>query len=133
VKLFPVKMMVLGDARGEILSSDEPLSLLGGVDPKTGAIVEREHPLSGQRVAGVILGLPHSKGSTVGSYVLYSLSTRGNAPSAIIMKKADMIVATGCVLGRIPMATVDERAWKELRKSSFGELISKSSTLALSE
>jgi hypothetical protein len=61
-----------------------PISFLSGVDPETGTIVEKGHPLYGQSIAGKVLAFPYGKGSTVGSYILYALSRSGNAPAAII-------------------------------------------------
>lgn len=92
-----------GIGSGEILVSPAPISFLSGVDPDTGTIVEKGHPLCGQRVAGKILAFPYGKGSTVGSYILYALSRNGNAPAAIINEEAEPIIATGAIIGKIPM------------------------------
>ncbi|HDN80985.1 MAG TPA: DUF126 domain-containing protein, partial [Chloroflexi bacterium] len=54
-----------GKAKGEALVSPEPIGFLGGVDPETGVVVERGHPLEGQRVSGRVLVFPTGKGSTV--------------------------------------------------------------------
>lgn len=81
----------------------KPISLFGGLDPKTGRVVERAHPLCGASVKGRVLVFPHSKGSTVGSWVLYELSMRGLAPAAIVNVEADPVVAAGCVVARIPL------------------------------
>jgi len=92
-----------GIGSGELLVSPAPISFLSGVDPKTGTIVEKGHPLCGQRIAGKVLAFPYGKGSTVGSYVLYALSRNGNAPAAIINEEAEPIIVTGAIIGRIPM------------------------------
>jgi hypothetical protein len=91
---------------GELLVSPAPISFLSGVDPETGIIVERGHPLEGESIAGKVLAFSHGKGSTVGSYVLYALTRNGKAPAAIINRKADPIIAVGAIMGKIPM--VDE-------------------------
>lgn len=88
---------------GEALVSAEPISLFGGVDAKTGRIVERDHPLRGANVSGKVLVFPCGKGSTVGSWVLYELAVRGLAPAAIVNVEADPVVAVGCVVARIPL------------------------------
>lgn len=92
-----------GIGSGELLVSPAPISFLSGVDPKTGTIVEKGHPLCGQRIAGKVLAFPYGKGSTVGSYILYALSRNGNAPAAIINEEAEPIIVTGAIIGRIPM------------------------------
>jgi predicted aconitase with swiveling domain len=80
-----------------------PLSFLSGVDPESGIIVEKGHPLQGQSISGKVLVFPFGKGSTVGSYVLYALSQNGHAPAAIINTDAEPIIATGAIIGGIPM------------------------------
>ena len=83
--------------------SPAPISFLSGVDPESGIIVEKGHPLVGRSIAGTVLVFPYGKGSTVGSYVLYALSRNGHAPAAIINAEAEPIIATGAIIGRIPM------------------------------
>jgi hypothetical protein len=57
----------------------------------------------GKSIAGTVLAFPYGKGSTVGSYVLYALSQNGHAPAAIINAEAEPIIATGAIIGGIPM------------------------------
>jgi len=92
-----------GRGTGSLLVSPVPISFLSGVDPETGIIVEKGHPLQGTCIAGMVLAFPYGKGSTVGSYVLYALSRNGHAPAAIINTEAEAIIATGAIIGRIPM------------------------------
>jgi predicted aconitase with swiveling domain len=92
-----------GKAGGPLLVSPQPISFLSGVDPDTGIIVEKGHPLNGESIAGKVLVFPYGKGSTVGSYVLYALSRNGHAPSAIVNAEAEAIIATGAIIGEIPM------------------------------
>lgn len=91
-----------GKAEGEALVSREPLSFYGGVDPKTGVVIERGHELEGKCVKGKILVFPNGKGSTVGSYVIYALKSNGVAPAAILNRETETIVATGVILADIP-------------------------------
>ena len=86
-----------------MLVSPAPISFLSGVDPDTGIVVEKGHPLEGQSVAKTVLVFPFGKGSTVGSYVLYALAKNGHAPAAIINTEAEAIIATGAIIGNIPM------------------------------
>jgi len=83
--------------------SPAPISFLSGVDPENGIIVEKGHPLEGRTVAGTVLAFPFGKGSTVGSYVLYALAKNGHAPAAIVNTEAEAIIATGAIIGNIPM------------------------------
>jgi len=91
-----------GSAEGEALVSSEGISFYGGVDPATGNVVEKGHPLEGQSVKGKILVFPAGKGSTVGSYALYDMKKRGNAPAAIVNREIETIVAVGAIISEIP-------------------------------
>jgi len=88
---------------GEALVTDKPISFFGGVDAKTGVVVEEGHPLRGASVKGRVLVFPRGKGSTVGSWVLYELSVRGLAPAAVVNAEADPVVAVGCVIAGVPL------------------------------
>ena len=92
-----------GKASGEILISEEPIGFLGGVDPKTGDVIEKGHPLEGKNIAGKILVFPNGKGSTVGSYVMLQLAKNGKAPAAIINVAAEPIIIVGAIISGIPM------------------------------
>ena len=92
-----------GKGTGRLLVSPAPISFLSGVDPETGIVVEKGHPLEGKSVAGTVLVFPFGKGSTVGSYVLYALARNGHAPAAIVNAEAEAIIATGAIIGNIPM------------------------------
>ncbi len=91
-----------GEGEGELLVTDQPISFLGGVDPKTGTIIDEAHPLFGQSITGKVLAFPHGKGSTVGSYVLYALSRNNTAPAAIINTECETIIAIGAIIAGIP-------------------------------
>lgn len=97
-----------GIGRGKILISREPLSFLGGVDAKTGIVLEKGHPLEGKCVKGSVLVFPRGKGSTVGSYVMLGLKQNGVAPSAIINLEAETIIAVGAIISEIPMVDKPE-------------------------
>lgn len=92
-----------GRADGFALVSSTPISFFGMLDPKTGVIQERGHELYGCSVAGRVLVFPHGRGSTVGSYIIYQLAREGRAPSAMICKEAEPIVAVGAIMAGIPM------------------------------
>lgn len=91
-----------GQAEGEVLVTDEPIGFYGGVDPKTGEIIDKSHPLQGENVKGKIFMFPRGKGSTVGSYVIYGLARNGCAPAAIVNEETETIVAVGVILSGIP-------------------------------
>jgi len=109
-----------GLSRGRALVSNKPLSFLGGVNPETGRIIEKNHDLNGRTLADVVLCFPHGHGSTVGSYVLYSLVKRKVGPKAIVNETADPVVAVGAVIAEIPM--VDKIDISKIRTGDLVEV-----------
>jgi len=97
------RSLVKKEVEGFAVTTNQPISFFGGVDPKTGFIIEKGHELEGVNISGKILVFPHGKGSSVGSYVLYAMAKNGTAPLAIINKETETIIATGCVLAEIPL------------------------------
>ncbi|MDY6866236.1 MAG: DUF126 domain-containing protein [Halobacteriota archaeon] len=91
-----------GKVEGEAIVSSEPIGFYGGIDAKTGIVIEKGHELEGKSVSDKILMFSCGKGSTVGSYVIYGLKTNGVGPKAIINKETETIVATGVILAGIP-------------------------------
>ena len=90
-----------GTAQGEALVTTQAISFYGGIDPETGAVVERGHELEGKCIAGRVLVFPTGKGSTVGSYTLYRLKHNGQAPLAILNAECETITAVGCIIAEI--------------------------------
>lgn len=97
------RRIVEGYSKAEALVSTKPISFLGGVDPADGKIIEKNHDLFGLCGRNKILCFPHGHGSTVGSYVLYSLARKGLAPKAIVNQTVDPVVVVGAIIANIPM------------------------------
>ncbi|MBN1655398.1 MAG: DUF126 domain-containing protein [Deltaproteobacteria bacterium] len=91
-----------GIASGRALVSRAPIGFYGGIDLKTGMVIERGHELQGETVKDKILVFPCGKGSTVGSYVIYGLAKNGVGPRAIVNERTETIVAAGAILAAIP-------------------------------
>ena len=91
-----------GVAEGEALTTSQPISFYGGVDPETSEILEKGHELQGKQIKGKILIFPNGKGSTVGSYTLYRLKKSGVAPAGIINTDCETVVAVGAIISNIP-------------------------------
>ncbi len=120
---FKGRSISKGFARGEVLLSREPISFYGGVDPNTGVIVEKGHPLEGKSIRDKILIFPRGKGSTVGSYIIYRLAKSHMAPKAIVNIEAEPIVAVGAIISGIPMIDkVDEKIFDLLRDGDIVEV-----------
>jgi len=90
--------VVPGEAQGEALVSQEPLSFWGGYDQHTGEIIDRRHPLSGQIAAGRILAIPFSRGSSTTTAVLLEAIRAGTAPAAILTTGADHFFALASIV-----------------------------------
>ncbi|MHC1579863.1 MAG: DUF126 domain-containing protein [Candidatus Alkanophagales archaeon] len=110
-----------GVAVGEALVTGERISFLGGVDPRSGVVIDEEHPLHGECVRGKVLVFPGGKGSTVGSYVLYLMRKYGTAPAAMVNVRSDVIVAVGAVIAEIPL--VDALEKDPLRVIRSGQVV----------
>jgi predicted aconitase with swiveling domain len=93
------KPIVAGSAAGPAVTTDEPISFWGGLDPVTGEIIDRRHPLSGQVIAGKVLVLPNGRGSCSASGVLLEAIRNGVAPAAVIVSRVDPIIGLGSILG----------------------------------
>jgi len=92
------KPVIAGAAEGIALVSKEPLSFWGGLDARTGEIIDRRHELSGAVVTGRVFVLPRGKGSSTASAVLLESVRAGTAPAALLMLQADPILALGAIV-----------------------------------
>ena len=88
-----------GNAEGEVLAADIPLSFWGGYDPATGRIIDQRHPLAGRTARGRVLVIPSGRGSCSGSGVLLEAIRNGTAPAAVITSRVDPIICLGAILG----------------------------------
>ncbi len=93
-------VLVAGDAVGETLVLDEPLSLWGGLDPETGTIIDQRHPQHGANMRGKVLVMPAGKGSSSASSILLEAVRLGTAPAAIVLAEPDAILALGAAVAR---------------------------------
>jgi len=114
------RSIVSGHCRGTALVSEKPLSFLGGVDYNTGVVIEKGHDLKGEHLKDKVLCFPTGHGSTVGSYVLYSLVKKGFGPKAIVNQVADTVVVVGAIIAEIPM--VDQIDIKQIRTGDIVEV-----------
>lgn len=95
------KILLPGDAlTGSCLALTAPISFWGGVDPTSGTIIDARHPERGQNIAGRILALPGTIGSSSASAVLLELVHAGKAPAALLMDAPDAILLLGLVVAR---------------------------------
>jgi predicted aconitase with swiveling domain len=87
-------------ASGLCLALTAPISFWGGVDPRSGTIIDARHPERGRNIAGTVLALPGTIGSSSASAVLLELVHAGKAPAALLMDEPDAILLLGLIVAR---------------------------------
>jgi predicted aconitase with swiveling domain len=85
--------ILTGTARGPILRLDRPLSFWGGVDPATGMLLDAG--AADTTIAGTVLMLPGTIGSSSSSAILLELLRNGRAPVALVLDRIDAILGLG--------------------------------------
>ena len=115
------KPFIAGSAKGIALVSREPLSFWGGYDWKTGEIIDRRHPLSGEIAKGKILAIPFTRGSSTTTAVLLESIRAETAPAGIITTATDFFFALASVVADemyskpIPLAAISESDFAKLK------------------
>jgi predicted aconitase/predicted aconitase with swiveling domain len=113
--------LIAGEAQGETLAGNEPLSFWGGYDHTTGEITDRRHPLSGQNGAGRILAVPFTRGSSTTTAVLLEAIRAGTAPAAILTTARDPFFALASIVADelysrpLPIVVLPPEAFAALR------------------
>ena len=90
--------LVAGEAAGPALVLEAPLSLWGGMDPRTGRLGDRHHPQLGATLTGQVLVMPSGRGSSSSSSVLAESIRLGTAPLAIVLSQPDEILVLGALV-----------------------------------
>lgn len=101
---FKAKPLVDGDCQGSVVVLNQYLSFFGEVDSSRGVVKTEEGDVE---IGGKVLVFKGSRGSTVGSYIIYALKKNGVAPSCMVVKEAEPILIAGCVLADIPLLVVE--------------------------
>lgn len=96
-RLLPI---LPGPASGALLALSAPLSFWGGVDPKSGRIIQVRHPECGASISGRLLALPATIGSSSSAAVLLELIRLDKAPAALLLAQPDAILLIGCLVAR---------------------------------
>lgn len=98
--LAKARVLVAGSGRGPLLRLRAPISFWGGVDPVSGRIADPRHPDYGAAIGGTVLVVPAAVGSSSSSAIMLELIREGTAPAAVLMGRADAILALGVVVAR---------------------------------
>lgn len=77
-----------------------PISFWGGVNPRTAEIADARHPEHGQCIAGRVLLIPATIGSSSAAAILLELVHAGLAPAAVVLHEPDAILLLGLIVAR---------------------------------
>lgn len=99
------RKVVGGVAEGEALVTRERISGWGGIDPRTGTIIETRHELRGQSFKGRVLVFPGAKGSSGWSSQFHLARLAGAAPLAMLFNEMTTKIALGAVVTHAPALT----------------------------
>ena len=99
------RKVVGGVAEGEALVTTDTISGWGGIDPRTGNVIETRHELRGQSFKDKVLVFPGAKGSSGWSHYFHLARLSGAAPKAMIFNVMTTKVALGAVVTRAPAGT----------------------------
>lgn len=103
------RKVVGGVAEGEALVTRDRISGWGGIDPRTGTVVETRHELRGQSFAGKVLVFPGAKGSSGWSAMFHMTRLMNVAPAAFLFNEMTTKMALGAVVTHAPSMTDFER------------------------
>ena len=119
----PVRTLVEGEAEGEVVKLDVPLSFWGGFDVATGRVIDRSHPSCGELLSGCILVMPSGRGSSSASSILAEAIRERTAPAGIILAEPDAILTVGAIVAQqlygksIPIVVCDPQEFHQFAKS----------------
>ncbi len=103
------RQVVPGVAEGEALVTRDRISGWGGIDSRTGTIVETRHELCGQSFAGMVLVFPGAKGSSGWSAAFHMTRLMNVAPAAFLFNEMTTKIALGAVVTHSPSMTDFDR------------------------
>ena len=103
------------------MTTDQPISFWGGVDPEKGIIKDPRHELFGESIAGKVLAFPYGKGSAAAPMVILELVRAQKAPAALVQIEVDPLLISGPVICKhfygetIPVVTLNIKAFQMLK------------------
>lgn len=116
--------LVAGRACADLIVLAQPLSFWGGYDSASGLIIDRQHPLAGQSLAGRIIVMARAKGSSSSSSVLAEAIRHGTGPAGIVLQERDLILAIGAIVAaelydlHVPVVCLDATDFERLAAAS---------------
>lgn len=123
------KTAVSGNARGQLLYSNDSFCFWGGADPATGIIRDNRHGNYQENMSGKVFAFPFGKGSSGAGLVILEMIRMGCAPAAIINLRSDPVILTGPLIAKhfydvhIPVVNLSEEDYKKLEGAKEIEFI----------
>lgn len=103
------RKVVPGVAEGEALVTRDRISGWGGIDSRTGTVIETRHELRGQSFAGKVLVFPGAKGSSGWSAAFHMARLMNAHPAAFLFNEMTTKMALGAVVTHSPSMTDFDR------------------------
>lgn len=116
----------MSEVTGRVIRLDDGLSLWGGMDPATGAVIDPHHPQHGAVLTDLVVVMPSGRGSSSSASVLAEAVRAGTAPAAIVLAEPDLILEIGSAVAeelygvRLPVVVATAERTASL---SDGELV----------
>ncbi|KAM0550219.1 hypothetical protein ACHAPJ_009067 [Fusarium lateritium] len=115
------RFLIAGEADGEVVYSNTPISFMMGVHIKTGLVIDEHHPLLGTSLKNKIVVLPRGRGSCGASGVIMELLRVNAAPAALIFQSLEEILTLGVLVAdamlskSIPVVLLEvQLVWEKL-------------------
>ncbi len=103
-----------GTAAGEVLVSADPINFYM-VSPEKGTIIEKNHALENQVIAGKIVVFPIDKGSSVVQMDgLYQMSKFGHKPAGFVVLDLSTVLVSNAIIMDIPLIRMGQADYGRL-------------------
>ncbi|UZE15852.1 DUF126 domain-containing protein [Pseudomonas sp. B21-054] len=114
------RKVVGGRFEGEALVTRDRISGWGGIDPRSGTVIETRHELKGISFAGKVLVFPGAKGSSGWSSQFHIARLAGMAPGAMLFNEMTAKMGLGAVVVHAPaMTDFDEDPLERIRTGDW--------------
>ena len=127
-----------GKASGKALVTAHPVSFWGGIDPKTGSIIDKKSDAYRKSISGKIFVFPFSRGSSTSSAVFLEIARLKKAPLAMVNIETEPLLAVGAILSeklygmRIPIVDhVERNPCEVIRNHDFLEVDADNSAITV--
>ncbi len=108
-----------GYAEGEVIVA-KSLCFLGGVDPETGMVIEKGHPLEGKSITEKILVLYNTRGSSAQCLPAYAMiKSYKKGPKGIITCAKDTTIGSIAIVAEVPSVRLGKEALDEIKSGDY--------------